>query len=154
MRQPRNSHGEMSPSKLHQVTYPALISSDICHFTASGEVKSNMFPFSSPTANIRLMKTSAHTFNIGYDELIRCIRRRECNGSGSVGELDVCHCGPFSEIAIKRLPYFDLSPWVRVNGPCVVCYSKKRQLNRLIPRCGCEDLPVGCPSPIPNYPSV
>jgi hypothetical protein len=50
----------MSPSKSHQVTYPALISSDVCHFIASDEVKSSMFPFSSPTANIRLVKMSAH----------------------------------------------------------------------------------------------
>ena len=33
-------------------------------------------------------------------------------------------------------------------------WTSKRPLNRLIPRCGREDLPVGCPSPIPNYPGV
>lgn len=50
----------MSPSKLHQATNPALISSDISHFTTSDEVKSSMLPFSSPTASNRLSEKSAH----------------------------------------------------------------------------------------------
>jgi hypothetical protein len=49
----------MSPGKLRQAAYPALISSDISHFTTSDEVKNNMLPFSNPTANIRLLEKSA-----------------------------------------------------------------------------------------------
>jgi hypothetical protein len=110
---------EMSPGKLRQATNPALISSDVSHFTTSDEVKSSMLPFSSPTANIRLSEKSQHIllWRYRYDELIRRIRRRECNGSGSFGELDVCHGCPFTEVSIERLPYLDLFPWVRVNGP-------------------------------------
>ena len=50
----------MSPDTLRQATNPALISSDISHFTALDEVKSSMLPFSSPTANIRLSEKSVY----------------------------------------------------------------------------------------------
>ena len=111
----------MSPSLLRQVTNPALISSDISHVTASDEVKSSMLPFSSPMANIRLSETVSTSYfgDTGYDELIRRMRRRERNGSSSLGELEVCHGCPFGDVSIERLPYLDLFSWVRViSRPC------------------------------------
>jgi hypothetical protein len=122
----------------------------MCHFTASDEVKSCMLPLSSPTANTRLMKTSVSTSLGGtaYDELIRRIRRRERNGSGSLGELEVCHCCPFDEVSVKRLPYLDLSPWFAFKAPYL--HVKNRTTQPSYPEMQSRRLSRRLPKPHPK----
>jgi hypothetical protein len=112
-----------------------------------------MFPVSNPMANIRLIKTSAHSIKgTKMDAPIRCIRRRERNGSGGFRQLKVRRCFPFGEITVKWLPYLDLLRRSKVRLKTL--HTSKSPLNCFIPGCGGEDLPVRCPCPIPDDPSV
>ena len=71
-------------NRVAEATYPALSSSDVCQLTASLDVKSRISPVSSPTASIRLSGyVSIFEHRVVYHELVRLVRGRERNGSGS-----------------------------------------------------------------------
>jgi hypothetical protein len=67
--------------------------------------------------------------------------------------LEVRHRCPLSNVSVEGLPNLDLPDSSRQKlRPHI--HDEKKLLNRLIPGRGGEDLPVGSPCRIPDYPGV
>ena len=96
-------------NRVAEATYPALISSDVCQFMASIDVKRTIYPVSSPTASIRLSgHISILEQCVVYHGLVRFVRGRERNGGGSTRKFQIRNCCPFGEVAMEALPYLHL----------------------------------------------
>ena len=111
-----------------------------------------MFPLSSPTANTRLMKMSAHPQGVQHTT-------NSSDTSEGANATAVAASGSFKSataVHLMRLPSrgCHILTYLRDLRLSPRGWTSKGPLNRLIPRCGREDLPVCCPSPIPNYASV
>ena len=85
-----------------ETTYPALISSDLCQFTASIDLKIRISPVSSPTASIRLVGTLVYS---------KCVRRLITNSFVSVEGANATAVQALGNFRSAIAVHLAKSPW-------------------------------------------